>query len=689
MGKTLTFVNEDKFSIATNIFTSVHANNKYQQLKEIKMDIRTNYSIQPVQIRTKNNVKSIVSDKPETATPNSVNFTGIPNFLKPEIRQVVKMDKKTLDLVEHAGSILGVEPEKMQKLVEGKTMGHMRLLNVMSERFNANNFGKAEAEREDGQIVINLFKRIEKPEEEHIGFVNRVRLTMTDIDKCFRKCEDDPKKISELENVYGKLGQGRYQDDIMSQIINSPNYEEYTTNIDKYIPHFNACDDVNGVISKFDQQIAAKTEDFASTYKNKDVSMLLSKFPEVREFNEERLLSSYNKDRYSILNTMGVKFQPTKQAMEAGDYQGYLKIYETTTKDNVKFRKNFLNANYYNFGSRDKMSANEINDLALIFEYADKNPNAKKFLEGLTEAKTGLRDAAGYIELFDKVGAERLSQDVKPIKNLIKNDMYEPTKTVMKYYETLQAQPDNILTSIKNLFVQKAEIKQSEVPLRNMLKGDLMTEAVEKTSSVPRLNEIVRHPMVKPVNTETVTISNIKPVKTRRSFFKPFVPQQPSAKKLVIINDVDGMVKNILGSKVYGEQKSIYALNATKMRAGMLPEIFASIKDTRAMERANKTFKKHSSVSNAEAVDLYRRINGKNKKLVNYMLKKTDANGNRMFSVRDVLDTLADANRSILEGQRNSTKFNRFTSKDERAIYDNLLNNKIEEFGKLKRTKKA
>ena len=204
-----------------------------------------------------------------------------------------------------------------------------------------------------------------------------------------------------------------------------------------------------------------------------------------------------------------------------------------------------------------------------------------------------------------------------------------------------------------------------------------------------RLNEIVRHPMVKPVNTETVTISNVKPVKTRRSFFKPFVPQQPSAKKLVIINDVDGMVKNILGSKVYDEQKSIYALNATKIRAGMLPEIFASIKDTRAMERANKTFKKHSSVSNAEAVDLYRRINGKNKKLVNYMLKKTDANGNRMFSVRDVLDTLADANRSILEGQRNSTKFNRFTSKDERAIYDNLLNNKIEEFGKLKRTKKS
>ena len=47
----------------------------------------------------------------------------------------------------------------------------------------------------------------------------------------------------------------------------------------------------------------------------------------------------------------------------------------------------------------------------------------------------------------------------------------------------------------------------------------------------------------------------------------------------------------------------------------MLPEIFASIKETRATERQLGVFNKRKSVKNEDALGLYKKINGKNNKI--------------------------------------------------------------------------
>ena len=69
------------------------------------------------------------------------------------------------------------------------------------------------------------------------------------------------------------------------------------------------------------------------------------------------------------------------------------------------------------------------------------------------------------------------------------------------------------------------------------------------------------------------------------------------------------------------------------------------------------------------------------------MLKKRNADGTRMFSVRDIMETLKEANKEILKGKANSTKANRFTAKDERAIYEGIFEQKVAEHGKLQRTR--
>ena len=124
------------------------------------------------------------------------------------------------------------------------------------------------------------------------------------------------------------------------------------------------------------------------------------------------------------------------------------------------------------------------------------------------------------------------------------------------------------------------------------------------------------------------------------------------------------------------------------MRAGMLPEIFASIKESRAAARANGTFNKSKTVKNEDAVDLYTRINGKNKRLVNYMLKVRNADGTRKYDVKQIIDTLIEGNRTVLQMKAKSTRLNRFTPKDEKAVYDAMLEEQIAKFGKLPRQRR-
>ena len=47
--------------------------------------------------------------------------------------------------------------------------------------------------------------------------------------------------------------------------------------------------------------------------------------------------------------------------------------------------------------------------------------------------------------------------------------------------------------------------------------------------------------------------------------------------------------------------------------------------------------------SNKDVLTLYSKINGQNKKFVNYMLKKRNADNSRMFEVRDIIAILYKA----------------------------------------------
>ena len=236
----------------------------------------------------------------------------------------------------------------------------------------------------------------------------------------------------------------------------------------------------------------------------------------------------------------------------------------------------------------------------------------------------------------------------------------------------------------------------------NISKPVVTEEKVVKDSVTPNLpaviynNSFIKSPVTQEVNKEIAPVvretvnKSVAPQENneiiKKGVFVNKIAKQPSAKKLQVISDVNNIIEKKLGKNVLDDQSKTYASKATKMRLGILPEIFESIKDTRAQKRAAGIFKKHSAESNKDALELYQLINGKNKRLVNYMLKVRDAEGNRIYSVKDIIATVGETEKSIRLSKL--SKETKKTPEEVKTMYNIMLENQIAEHGKLPRSKK-
>jgi len=160
--------------------------------------------------------------------------------------------------------------------------------------------------------------------------------------------------------------------------------------------------------------------------------------------------------------------------------------------------------------------------------------------------------------------------------------------------------------------------------------------------------------------------------------------ESAKARKLRVIGDVKEIISKKLGAKTLERQEETYSQNATKIRLNLLPEIFDSIKETRKVDR--EVGKLKSKSSNKDAVELYKRINSHNRRLVRYMLKKRNVDGTRMFEVKDIIEFIDKANARILEKKQANPNFR---AKDAKEHFEHLYDSKIREYGKLKRVKKS
>lgn len=280
----------------------------------------------------------------------------------------------------------------------------------------------------------------------------------------------------------------------------------------------------------------------------------------------------------------------------------------------------------------------------------------------------------------ESLAAKQAAKATEKVETAAKSEMTQTLPAIRRDAINLPKMEELIGSKNKIKFVIPAPIEAAPKVDSNKLPAQVY--------SFPAINSLE-----KAVKATSVEVSKTEPAKEakvlKHGIFANKVAKQPSAKKLAVISDVNNIIEKKLGKNTYADQSKVYANNATKMRAGMLPEIFASIKETRAQKRAAGTFNKHKSESNADALELFQKIKGNNKRLVNYMLKVRNEDGTRMYTVRDIIGKINETEAAIRTAKKSAPKDAPFMAKDAKALYNNVLEEQVSQHGALPRAKKA
>lgn len=682
------------------------------------MNISTNYNnLQQTAIMARknqvksNNLQSNIQSNYQHS--QNVSFTGMDNLAK-SLRKMMlsKQAKKEFkEMTGWAADVLGKDAQDVQKKLNGNTKRKTDFYALMVEKYNRTNFYAEVGKKENPELVDKIFDIVEKPSDEHFRFVDSINLPFAETKTVFEKLENNPKKINIAGTIYNDIsgirvnhrdsGNTERTKRIFMDMINSPNREEYLANYESYKPHIHHNAEDKNVIKLLDEKISAKSYDKKNANNVNEVNRLFTSLVEVGKFNRAELTSHYSKEANELVKTLDARIA-IRHGVSNKDADSLAEIYKTTTKDNAVARGKFIESNYYFGAQRDKYDENEISNIGKVFKMMDEDPNMMKFINKLNKNGRGFGKAESYLKLADQVGTKVLNRDAEVIGETIGMNRYHSYESVVEHYEQ---KPKSIfgraMDSLKGLFKKKEEPVDNNIywtgeDLAKIEKVAAEQDAEKMKKSVDNITENVS---IKPAMIDTMskvasvdTSVAVKPqvekrVVKHRSFFKPYVPKQPSAKKLVVINDVNNIIENKLGKNVYADQSRVYANKATKMRLSMLPEIFDSIKETRAAARKNGTFNKRTTEKNEDALDLYQRINGKNKRLVNYMLKVRNEDGTRKYTVKDIVNTLSETSKTVRQEKMAAPKDRPFRAKDEKAMYDILADEQIAKYGKLHQAK--
>ncbi len=331
-------------------------------------------------------------------------------------------------------------------------------------------------------------------------------------------------------------------------------------------------------------------------------------------------------------------------------------MYQTKGEERIKALKEHLEDPFFM-----TERAKEIHEYNIQEGFAKKPTIFSKTRKVITNKLNQLRD-----KLTPDVVKTNIKPEVKETENIQSN----PVINIIKPIELPKANEVKPVVDIDSKVIEKAQSEK----IVNDVKPVIKSEPKDIIKDVK--NDAIDKGFVKEQVESTNTID--KSVKLSKT-----APKLPNAKKLAVINDVNGVIEKKLGAKTLGEQKSDYAKKATKMRLNMLPEIFASIRETRAADKANGIKSKYS---NKDALALYEKINGKNKKLVNYMLKKRNADGTRKFNIKDIITTLDDAEKQVIQNKKIAPK--KYNAQSERNYYNNIFDTNVAIYGQLEKAKK-
>lgn len=594
-------------------------------------------------------------------------------------------------------NLLNQDINDIVELTKNSSKKQLSLLSELATNFNRFNFYREPVKKDNPKLVNVIVGKIKKPTKMHSYICNKFSDSLESLNTIIDWAGNNKKRLNFVAQLNEDLFKYERPDGntLIPDLLKSEHADEYMKKYDEIRSYLKLNKDNPNVVSELDKKFAGKQ--FDGQYFNKELNTdkNRAKYPLLDRaiVNGESSLNLLTQENHKLARMMSKVFFPTDEMMKNGAAEDVANILISTNKKNAPLREELLGRFTPTIRGIDSDFSYEqdkkLKLLARLYDTIDADKNAKNFVRKSLPKLDGNFQLDEFVDILDNVSTKKLNifrdnawniiskttgkERIDALNNNIMDAFFETESTRLSNRQKIQYGYIKRRSLFKNMSIR---IKNSLNKLRDAVTSDKQPKIFTTTEVVipKNIEKIEPKPLVQPEKFVKKSI-----------YAKPeILPISRTTKREILKEKVISFVKNKLGEKTFSRQSDDFGKNATQIRLKMLPEIFASIADTRKVDRMIGKTKNQSS--NKDVLTLYSKINGQNKKFVNYMLKKRNADNSRMFEVRDIIAILDKAENKIANNKKLNSDYR---AKDAKAYYNHLFDAKVEQYGKLQRAKKT
>lgn len=594
-------------------------------------------------------------------------------------------------------NLLNQDINDIVELTKNSSKKQLSLLSELATNFNRFNFYREPVKKDNPKLVNVIVGKIKKPTKMHSYICNKFSDSLESLNTIIDWAGNNKKRLNFVAQLNEDLFKYERPDGntLIPDLLKSEHADEYMKKYDEIRSYLKLNKDNPNVVSELDKKFAGKQ--FDGQYFNKELNTdkNRAKYPLLDRaiVNGESSLNLLTQENHKLARMMSKVFFPTDEMMKNGAAEDVANILISTNKKNAPLREELLGRFTPTIRGIDSDFSYEqdkkLKLLARLYDTIDADKNAKNFVRKSLPKLDGNFQLDEFVDILDNVSTKKLNifrdnawniiskttgkERIDALNNNITDAFFETESTRLSNRQKIQYGYIKRRSLFKNMSIR---IKNSLNKLRDAVTSDTQPKISTTTEVVipKNIEKIEPKPLVQPEKFVKKSI-----------YAKPeILPISRTVKREILKEKVISFVKNKLGEKTFSRQSDDFGKNATQIRLKMLPEIFASIADTRKVDRMIGKTKNQSS--NKDVLTLYSKINGQNKKFVNYMLKKRNADNSRMFEVRDIIAILDKAENKIANNKKLNSDYR---AKDAKAYYNHLFDAKVEQYGKLQRAKKT
>lgn len=621
-------------------------------------------------------------------TNNKVSFKSLGTAPKSLLRR-----NNTDKLCKECGRIarvLGEESKNIRSLLENAPQKRIAFMESLTESFNSRNFQLGNNLREDSEPVINIYKMVKNPESAHYNIVERSKMPFKTLEQIFENTND--KKDLEFVQImqHDVLDGSKRSGEHIVGMLKSENKKLYVENPAEYKSYMKLHEVDKKAVEKLDELVNSGNFD-RKKYDAKLTVREMMKNKHFREFlgQEDRrfIEDNYTEEGKNFLDKFCTEYMTPRREISGADRKDVLQMYASSTPENIGTRLELIDK-YKTVDSSGVSGNSEVKMMKNLFDRIDSDKNASKFVHKALGDGIKVENMEEFNRIMDIIPPKKASVFHKNISRIVANtNLLEREKALVENVEnphfinerTAKQKAGAIRYQKKESLLSKMYKSVENIVNKKVYTNSLRSAEKEFTIDLSDAGKYSASNVYATIDIPTIESVVVKPVVvTEMPKLVATLKQNPKAKKLKVVSDVDNIIKQKLGKKTAEKQQAEYTEKATAMRLKLLPEMFNSVADTRKEQKALGI---KPQVENRDVIKLYLKVQTRNKKLVNYMLKKTDADNKRVFDVKDIIQVVNSADKRIAEMKKQDSYFRAKTAK---TYYDELHKSMVEQYGDLR-----